>query len=81
MEIVEAAPDLTVEEAPTPTDGRAEIGIGVASDGGEAVPGLVAALVAAGVRIYRVTPHEPSLEDVYFAIHDANAVATEEAAR
>jgi hypothetical protein len=33
------------------------------------------------VRIYRVTPHEPSLEDVYFAIHDANAADPEEAAR
>jgi ABC-2 type transport system ATP-binding protein len=35
----------------------------------EAIPGLVAALVAAGVRIYRVAPQEPSLEDVYFALH------------
>ncbi len=35
----------------------------------EAIPGLVAALVSAGVRIYRVTPQEPSLEDVYFALH------------
>jgi ABC-2 type transport system ATP-binding protein len=37
----------------------------------EAVPGLVAALVAAGVQIYRVAPQETSLEDVYFALHDA----------
>ena len=35
----------------------------------EAIPDLVAAMVAAGVRIYRVTPQEPSLEDVYFALH------------
>ena len=35
----------------------------------EKVPDLVAALVAAGVRIYRVAPQEPSLEDVYFALH------------
>ncbi len=35
----------------------------------EAIPDLVAALVAAGVRVYRVTPQEPSLEDVYFALH------------
>jgi ABC-2 type transport system ATP-binding protein len=34
----------------------------------EAIPGLVAALVAAGVRVYRVAPQEPSLEDVYFAL-------------
>jgi len=34
----------------------------------EAIPLLVAALVGAGVRVYSVTPHEPSLEDVYFAL-------------
>jgi hypothetical protein len=33
------------------------------------VPGLVARLVEAGVSIYRVAAQEPSLEDVYFAIH------------
>jgi ABC-2 type transport system ATP-binding protein len=33
-----------------------------------AIPGLVAALVAAGARIYRVAQQEPSLEDVYFAL-------------
>lgn len=33
------------------------------------IPDLVAALAEAGVRIYRVTPQEPSLEDVYFALH------------
>ncbi len=35
----------------------------------EKVPELVATLVTAGVRIYRVAPQEPSLEDVYFALH------------
>jgi ABC-type multidrug transport system ATPase subunit len=34
----------------------------------EAIPGLVASLVTAGVRLYRVAPQEPSLEDVYFAL-------------
>jgi ABC-2 type transport system ATP-binding protein len=43
--------------------------IGVLGAGREAVPGLLAALVEAGVRVYRVTPQEPSLEDVYFALH------------
>ena len=37
------------------------------------IPGLLAALVAAGVRVYRVAPLEASLEDVYFAIHDGRA--------
>lgn len=35
----------------------------------EAIPDLVAALTAGGVRIYRITPQEPSLEDIYFALH------------
>jgi ABC-2 type transport system ATP-binding protein len=37
----------------------------------EAIPGLVAALVASGIQIYRVAPEEPTLEDVYFALHGA----------
>ncbi|MCS6845932.1 MAG: ABC transporter ATP-binding protein [Caldilineales bacterium] len=35
----------------------------------EAIPALVAALVHAGVAVYGVAPQEPSLEDVYFALH------------
>lgn len=35
----------------------------------ESIPSLIASLVAEGVRIYQVTPEEPSLEDVYFALH------------
>jgi ABC-2 type transport system ATP-binding protein len=33
------------------------------------VPGLVGSLVQAGVGIYKVALEEPSLEDVYFALH------------
>jgi ABC-2 type transport system ATP-binding protein len=36
------------------------------------IPSLLAALVAAGVRVYRVAPLEASLEDVYFAIQDGH---------
>jgi ABC-2 type transport system ATP-binding protein len=32
------------------------------------VPDLVAGLVAAGARLRRVTPHEPTLEELYFAV-------------
>jgi ABC-2 type transport system ATP-binding protein len=32
------------------------------------VPDLVASLAAAGVRLTRVVPHEPSLEELYFAV-------------
>jgi ABC-2 type transport system ATP-binding protein len=34
----------------------------------ERVPDLVARLAAAGVRLTRVVPHEPSLEELYFAV-------------
>lgn len=34
------------------------------------IPHLIKALVEAGARIFRVTPLEPTLEDVYFALHD-----------
>jgi ABC-2 type transport system ATP-binding protein len=36
-----------------------------------AIPELVAALVAADRRIYRVAPQQATLEDVYFALHGA----------
>jgi ABC-2 type transport system ATP-binding protein len=36
----------------------------------ERIPDVVASLAGAGCRIYQVTPQEPSLEDVYFALHD-----------
>ena len=41
----------------------------VTSLAGIDVPSLVAALVAAQVRIHAVTPEDASLEDVYFALH------------
>ena len=44
--------------------------ITVVGAGRESIPDLVVSLVQAGVRIYRVTPQEPSLEDVYFALLD-----------
>jgi ABC-2 type transport system ATP-binding protein len=40
----------------------------VAVDATERVPDLVAALVAEGVRLTRVEPREPSLEELYFAV-------------
>jgi ABC-2 type transport system ATP-binding protein len=35
----------------------------------EEIPALIESLVAAKIRLYRVSPQEPSLEDVYFALH------------
>lgn len=43
--------------------------------GRESVPDLLAALTQAGVRVYRVTPQEPTLEDIYFALHGEEVVA------
>lgn len=40
----------------------------------ERVPELVAALVKADVPIYRLTPEEPTLEDIYFALHERQEV-------
>ena len=37
-------------------------------DGADRVPDLVVALTGAGARVNRVEPHEPSLEDLYFAV-------------
>jgi ABC-2 type transport system ATP-binding protein len=37
------------------------------------IPDLVSALVAAGARIYKVVAEQPTLEDVYFALHDGQA--------
>ena len=33
------------------------------------IPDMVAALVSRQVKVYRVTPHEPTLEEIYFALH------------
>ncbi len=39
----------------------------------DVIPRLVTALVHNGFQIYRVEPQEPTLEDVYFALHDGRA--------
>ena len=40
------------------------------------VPELVSALTAADVPIYRLTPQEPTLEDIYFALHEDDEEVT-----
>ncbi|MCB0247604.1 MAG: ABC transporter ATP-binding protein [Anaerolineae bacterium] len=40
----------------------------------EQIPDQVSLLVNAGIRIYGVTPQEPTLEDVYFALHGEEPV-------
>ena len=55
---------------------------GYSRDGGAAVvtvddlahvPDLVASLAAAGARLTKVMPHEPTLEELYFAVRNAGA--------
>lgn len=41
----------------------------------EQIPDVLAALIQAGVRIYRVERDEPTLEDVYFALHNTQESA------
>lgn len=43
-------------------------GLVLTLDSLERVPDLVTALVAGGARIRRVTPHQPSLEELYFVV-------------
>ena len=43
-------------------------GLVVRIDGRDDVPAVVAACVGAGATVYRVDPHDPTLEDVYFAL-------------
>jgi ABC-2 type transport system ATP-binding protein len=50
------------------TDGIATLRI---DDPGR-VPDLVVALAAAGARVTRVEPHEPTLEDLYFAVRQSS---------
>ena len=60
LDVVKDAPGVVGYER----DGAAR----VALDTLDRVPELVALLVGAGVRVTRVTPHEPSLEELYFQI-------------
>ena len=45
------------------------------------VPDLVAALVSSGVRVTRVEPHVPSLEDLYFAVRRRASASAPESDR
>ena len=65
---LEAMPALELESAESGKISIADIAYNI-------IPDVLAALVAAGVRVYRVMPDEPSLEDVYFALHAQEAVS------
>ncbi|WP_426574353.1 ABC transporter ATP-binding protein [Aquihabitans sp. McL0605] len=55
----------------TATDDGARVHVGDRKE----VPVVVAACVAAGASVYAVDPHDPNLEDVYFAIEAAATAA------
>ncbi len=68
----ESAPRMleSIENMPMVTDVEGDTNVvQVTVTEREAIPEIVAALVSAGERIYRLTPQEPTLEDVYFALH------------
>lgn len=59
-----------VRQIPGVLDAHVEVDtLTVNGPGRDAIPPLVKALAEADVQIYRVTPQEPSLEDIYFALH------------
>lgn len=79
--------DFEVDASSVPAALQALAGQSVIADAGQqngtisvrgaardAIPDLVSLLVGAGVRIYGVTPEEPTLEDVYFVLHGEQPV-------
>lgn len=75
--------EVSIEVAPTETEAAVRLiggldGLTASTDrvglvrvagiGRERVPDVAARLVAAGLSLYRIEPHEPSLADAYFAL-------------
>jgi ABC-2 type transport system ATP-binding protein len=66
-------PDLALDDPDSPTIGERGprgVRLTMATASHDAIPDVIDTLVKAGVRIYRVSPQEVSLEDVYFALHE-----------
>jgi ABC-2 type transport system ATP-binding protein len=75
---IETAPEQAdaalklLAEATSLTRGRPQRSNGnlvTTAAGREAIPGLMAHMVNHGIRVYHLAAREPSLEDVYFALH------------
>jgi ABC-2 type transport system ATP-binding protein len=64
MDILSAASSLT-RGLPRRTNGTLTLTV----TGREAIPELMTLLVNQGIRVYRLAANEPTLEDVYFALH------------
>ena len=64
LEVLSNAPSLT-RGLPRRTNGSLTLTV----TGREAIPDLMNLLVNQGIRVYRLAANDPSLEDVYFALH------------
>lgn len=64
LEVLSGAGSL-VRGLPRPANGL----ITLSAAGRDAIPDLLTLLVRNGIRIFRIAAHEPSLEEVYFALH------------
>jgi len=69
--VLDGVRDLPGVVSVTPVDGALRVEV----DEAGRVPDLVAALAAAGARLTRVTPHEPTLEELYFAVRSGGLPA------
>jgi ABC-2 type transport system ATP-binding protein len=64
IQILSSASSLT-RGLPHPTNGSLTLTV----TGRDAIPELMKLLVNAGIQVYRLAANEPTLEDVYFALH------------
>ncbi len=79
LDRLEAHPGVVAFERRTDRPGDTTASVQLHDD--VAVADLVAELVAAGVRLTRVEPHQPSLEDLYFAVRSESRSRRGEQAR
>ena len=70
LNILQTVPDITAS-----SDGHNTITVQGAKY--EMIPALISTLTNAGIEIYKVLPHESSLENVYFALHGKKEVSHE----
>ena len=61
-----SAASSLVQSQPAHVNGKITLTI----TGREAIPEILKLLVQENIRVYHMAAHEPTLEDVYFALHD-----------
>jgi ABC-2 type transport system ATP-binding protein len=65
LQLISSASSLT-RSLPHRTNGTLTLTV----TGREAIPELLNLLVRKNIRVYHMAAHQPTLEDVYFALHD-----------